>query len=289
VVNSERENQQYIHKMNIPNLPTDNLYKFAAIFGLVLIVFSSYMFNKTVDNGLKIEDEIRLKHEILRLDSIQTPIADTIQMAKAKAEFDKENNQYRRIVNSITSIFYLYVILFIIGCIAAFLGFKYWYKKTQKMNDEILANEASKIKHDKAVLVHKIQFEKEFMVYRDLWPELIKLRNATHQLRPMVEYRDIDKSEEEIRIEKGTEFNDRYKKSVVVFEENKPFYPEEIFNEVDKIINLSKKEAIQWQHMPPRDSDYYTSAQKNMDEIIETIDMVCLQIRDRIGLLKIKN
>lgn len=275
--------------MKIPTLPTDNLYKFAAIFGLVLIVFSSYMFNQTVDNAYRIEDDLNAKNALFKLDSLQSQSCDSLNIAKSKVQINKDYNQYRRIINKLPSLFYLYLFLFLLGFGLAGVGFYNWFYRTQKLNDEILTNEAEKVKNDKAISVHKIQFEKEFEVYKELWPELIKLRNATHQLRPMIEFREANKTEDEIRIKKGNEFNEYFNNCIIAFEENKPFYPEDIFNEIETILSISKKEAIQWQHMPKREHEYYKNAEKNMDEIIANIDNVCLKIRDRIGLLKINN
>jgi hypothetical protein len=58
---------------------------------------------------------------------------------------------------------------------------------------------------------------------------------------------------------------------------------------VDNIIKISRKEVIEWKHMPSKESTYYINAEKNMAEIIAKIDNVCLMIRDRIGILKIKS
>lgn len=275
--------------MTLPNLPTDNLYKFAAIFGLVLVVFSSFMFNQWINNAHEFENKLNAKTELYRLDSLASQSSDSISIAKAKVQIEKDYIQYKRIIEKIPSIFKLYAFLFFLGFIFTGLGFYNWYYKTQRLNDNILKNEADKITNDKSILVHKIQFEEEFNVYKELWPVLIKLRNVTHQLRPMIEYREASQTEDDIRIKKGTEFNETFNRCVVVFQENKPFYPEDIFIEVENIIKISRKEAIEWQHMPPRESEYYKNAERNMDEIISKIDTVCLKIRDRIGLLKIKN
>lgn len=275
--------------MNLPNLPTDNLYKFAAIFGLVLVVFSSYMFNQTINNAYEFEDNLNAKSELYRLDSLGIHNSDSISIAKAKVQIDKDYKQYKRIVKKIPSVFKLYVFLFFLGFICTGIGFYNWYIKTQRLNDHILKNETEKIKNDKSVLVHKIQFEEEFNVYKTLWPVLIKLSNVTRQLRPMIEFIEANKTDDEIRIVKGREFNETFNNCLVIFQENKPFYPEDIFNEIESIIKISRKEAIEWQHMPPKESEYYKNAERNMDEIISKIDNVCLKIRDRIGLLKIKN
>ena len=48
--------------MKIPNLPTDNLYKFLSIFGLVLFVFGVYMI-KDIPNQLHLRvDDFTIKN-----------------------------------------------------------------------------------------------------------------------------------------------------------------------------------------------------------------------------------
>jgi hypothetical protein len=275
--------------MNIPNLPTDNLYKFSAIFGLVLIVLSSFMVSQTIDNAYQFEDNLNSKIAFYELDSLGIQNIDSINIAKSRVQIEKDYKQYNRIIRKLPSLYYLYFVLLILGSISTLIGFLNWYFKTQKLNDYILKIESEKIKNNKAVLVHKIQFEEEFKVYKELWPELIKLSIVTQQLRPIIELKDANKSDEELRIMKGDEFNKTFKKCVIVFQENKPFYPEDIFNEVDNIIKISRKEVIEWKHMPSKESTYYINAEKNMAEIIAKIDNVCLMIRDRIGILKIKS
>lgn len=47
--------------MTIPSVPTDNLYKFSAIFGLILIVFSSYMLDQSNSNIFTKLDKLEAK------------------------------------------------------------------------------------------------------------------------------------------------------------------------------------------------------------------------------------
>jgi len=58
--------------MNIPNLPTDNLYKFIAIFGLIVFVFSHYIINDNFKTSARMNMELDSKIDILEkeLDSI---------------------------------------------------------------------------------------------------------------------------------------------------------------------------------------------------------------------------
>jgi len=52
--------------MNIPNVPTDNLYKFLSIFGLILFVFSSYMLYEIPQNLNTEIDLMKIKEEALK-------------------------------------------------------------------------------------------------------------------------------------------------------------------------------------------------------------------------------
>lgn len=45
--------------MNIPSLPTDNLYKFLAIFGLIILVFSFYLEDKHLEEQHDINKQLR--------------------------------------------------------------------------------------------------------------------------------------------------------------------------------------------------------------------------------------
>lgn len=274
--------------MKIPNLPTDNLYKFLALFGLVLIIFSSYNFNKTISEAYQFEDNLNFKKSIYELESAKK-ITDSLSVKKSKLEIDKDYKLYERIVEKIPSLFYFHITLFLLGAILSYLGFRYWYIKTQKLNDEILIEEVKRFKNDKAILVHKMQFEKEFEIYKELWPELMKLKGATLELRPICEVIREGQSEEEREIEKSENFNTPFKKCVNIFLQNKPFYPKDIYEMVEQIIKISRKEVYEWKDTKENRLSNYKNAEKNIEEISTEIEKVCLKIRDRIGLLKVKN
>ncbi|WP_435262672.1 hypothetical protein [Tenacibaculum sp. nBUS_03] len=274
--------------MKIPNLPTDNLYKFLALFGLVLIIFSSYNFNKTISEAYQFEDNLNLKKSLHELESFEK-IKDSLNLKKSKLEIDKDYKLYERIVKKIPKIFYSHISLLLVGVILSFAGFILWYIKTQKLNDKILIDQANRIANDQSILVHKMQFEKEFDIYKELWPELMKLKRATLELRPISETVPASLSQDEIDNQKSKNFNEPFMNSVKIFMENKPFYPKDIFEDVELILKTSQKEAYQWKDTQENRLSNYNIAKENIDEISSKIDTVCLKIRDRIGLLKIKN
>ncbi|MCD8455184.1 hypothetical protein LNJ08_12365 [Tenacibaculum finnmarkense genomovar ulcerans] len=274
--------------MKIPNLPTDNLYKFLALFGLVLIIFSSYNFNKTISEAYQFEDNLKLKKSLYEIESIEKA-KDSLTLQKSKLEIDKDHRLYDRIVKKIPNIFYSHIGLLLFGIGLSLLGFILWYFKTQKLNDKILVDQANRITNDKSILVHKMQFEKEFEVYRELWPELMKLKTATLELRPICEIIPNGATKEEIEKEKSKNFNEPFIACAKIFLENKPFYPKDIFEEVESMLKTSREEAYEWKDTIENRLSNYKNAKKNIDKITSNIDEICLKIRDRIGLLKLKN
>lgn len=54
--------------MNLPSLPTDNLYKFIAIAGLVLIIFSLWYLNETSNVVLRDSQEYKNKFKLLSIE-----------------------------------------------------------------------------------------------------------------------------------------------------------------------------------------------------------------------------
>lgn len=182
----------------------------------------------------------------------------------------------------------MYLIFLILGFGLSAIGFYCWFYRTQRLNDKILEIETEKVKNDNQKVVHSLQFEKEFEVYKELWSELIKLRNATYTLRPSIESRDKDESEDDNRERKWKEFQVSYSRCVKVFDHNKPFYPEDVYKEIEKVIRTADYEITEFQHLPTFETGYYEEGKKNMAIIINSIEATCLLIRNRIGILRIE-
>ena len=275
--------------MNIPNLPTDNLYKFAALFGLVLIVFSSFMFNQSINTAYRFEDNLNANNAIYELDSLNK--SDSIHIAKVKIELRKDFKQNNRIAKKIPLLFGLYKFLLILGLISALIGFYRWYHKTQKLNDEILKNEAEKIRNGKALLIHKLQFEKEFEVYQKLWPSLIKLKIATQDLRPIFEFGKKEPNNIDELKKNGDTFNKCMLDCLKIFQENKPFYSQEVYDKTNSVLLISQKEVSEWTTSLGRGLEFedYKKAERNVNDYMNLINEISDKIRERIGVLEIKN
>jgi len=145
----------------LPSLPTDNLYKFLAIFGLILFVLSIYLVfekaNETIENAdKKLEDSL---NDLFTLRSNHNLSEAQIQLDKLK-ESDPLANQWERQLENIREenynakekiqgiINYLLYIMLISGIVMMSTGFYYWYYRVQKPLDELTKMELAKMKID---------------------------------------------------------------------------------------------------------------------------------------------
>ncbi len=116
--------------MNNPiPLPTDNIYKFYALFGLLLVIFSlsATIYINSSTNAFAFE--IAVEYAILKADPERT--------VSQEARFQILQNKLE--VNELNKKFYLYSLGIIIG-IGIFIityGFRKWHTEVQPIQDEI--------------------------------------------------------------------------------------------------------------------------------------------------------
>lgn len=141
--------------LQVPTLPTDSLYKFLFVFGIVLIISSQFIGDHLLENynqSLKKDTELIAEH-VNKIDGLQQEIADKglstqkkdslqllykIEVASASRfmkRFEDQNSMDRYLVNSnVSSLnFALYL-----GYTLALLGSILWYVKIQYIQDRIL-------------------------------------------------------------------------------------------------------------------------------------------------------
>ena len=144
--------------------------------------------------------------------------------------------------------------------------------------------ESLKSKNEKATLIHKIQFEKEFDIYKDLWSSLIDLKRITESLRPELDHVDINQSDAERKRERLEKLDEIFIKFLNSFEKNKPFYSEKVYLELSEIIKIVKTEAFEFQKKR-ENIDYWDEAKSNIKKITLLLDKTSDIIRNRIGLI----
>lgn len=271
--------------MNIPNFPTDNLYKFLTIFGFVLLISGIYIaYNERVDLSTKI-DELTIKEQsllVIKKHQVKTPenkldfLADSIALS---VNIERLKNKVELFQNHSSLCF----IIAIAGSGLLIFGIIKWHNKTQIYQDKILKNEAEKYLNDKSIIIHKVQFEKEFEIYTELWSKLISLRDTTFALRAKRINNNISY---DVKLKS---FWESFRIFLKLYEQNKPFYPKEIEEVLSVILKTTHKESIHFEMLEPSEENYFKEADINMDLIITEIDNVCLKIRERIGIITITN
>ena len=137
-------------------------------------------------------------------------------------------------------------------------------------------------------LIHKFQFEKEFAIYNDLLTMLIDLRNAAAALRPVFDFVDRTKTEEEIKNERVDNLNISFQFVAKTFEYNRPFYSREIYIEIENILKISRYEAIDYTHIEKRTKDYWEQGEKNVKLIADSVEKILQLIRIRIEFVEVR-
>lgn len=126
-----------------------------------------------------------------------------------------------------------------------------------------------------------MQFKKGFEIYEELWAKLVDLRIATHSLRAVFDFHDPKESDQERKNRRIKEFADKFNNFIVVVEKNRPFYPDEVYSEIQEVAKTARKENIEYQYMTGKSEDF-EKAEKNINIIFNHIDNVCKEIRKRI-------
>lgn len=116
------------------NLPTDNLYKFMALFGLVIIICSAVFKYMAITNIQATISELRIEQATLKV-----VVADSseLEIAKAKLLATQEKLVMSEAYDHRATVF-----LFA-GILLSIAGFVLWYMKTQRLLDKLLKQEAS--------------------------------------------------------------------------------------------------------------------------------------------------
>ena len=128
--------------MNIPALPTDNLYKFMALSGIVLIVFSFLLPWRAANRSQELLRDVKANLRI-----IDTLPLSSDERAKLLGNSVKNLEELKLIIEKDKP---FYMIAFIIGetfgIVLCISGFTLWYKRVQKYNDQILIQQAKEFK-----------------------------------------------------------------------------------------------------------------------------------------------
>jgi hypothetical protein len=142
-------------RMDFSKLPTDNLYKFMALFGVAFVLFSFYFVHTQIYKFVDKVLEASLEKEILTVEIKQAEeLADDLR--KLQNPTKEESKELKEIVHDIErrkvllqekermlavwnkkikSTFLYGDVLVVFGFIFIFLGFPLWYFRVQRYQD----------------------------------------------------------------------------------------------------------------------------------------------------------
>lgn len=134
---------------------------------------------------------------------------------------------------------------------------------------------------------HGFRYEKEYEVLSELSSLLVDVRDACVSLRPVMDFIDPSKSEEERKRERLIRFYDSLRALYYVREKKRPFFPEDIYESIRMIENETRSESIEYEHRDPshfeRPIDYWEDARKNQAKITELAEDAMKKIRQRVN------
>ena len=170
----------------------------------------------------------------------------------------------------------------VITGLATFLG-KIWTErilaKERKSIDVELKKEQAKL--DKGLHIHKVKFEKEFLLYQDIWGKLVDLKRAALTLRPMLDSVSRNESNEDRKSRRLKEYHEALNLYVDAVEYSQPFYAEDVYSSLQAVLDATYKESVEYRCGEERDQDYWNASQKNSKEIFELIQVCQKAIRKR--------
>lgn len=141
--------------------------------------------------------------------------------------------------------------------------------------------------------VHKVQFEKEFKIYNDVWAKIIAVKQTVRLLRPAMETIPPGKTKEDVWMQNLQDATSAINDLILATENNKPFYEINIYNSILELNTTTKREIITVQHKDAFLTDiknrmqYYKDGEETIKKVEALADEVCEAIRNRIQNIKI--
>lgn len=189
----------------------------------------------------------------------------------------------------------LYVIL--ASLFGAFLGSYFKQKGKNIATKEDISEITSKIedvKHEyaqqlestKAELSSRLEnngfrYQKEYEILSELNSLLVEVRDASANLRPLIDFVDPEKKEDQVKREKLKEFQKWRLQLYLYREKNRPFFPEDIYNEIKALDGIAYLEAIGYE-FGEKSAETQKNAVDNREKIFNQSEKAMKLIRKRV-------
>jgi hypothetical protein len=134
---------------------------------------------------------------------------------------------------------------------------------------------------DTAVYRSKAQFDLEFSLLKTVWAAVSEVRRRFTDVRPMMSPAVQGESYEDGLIRRANVLSRALNDLMVAAHDNEPFYPQEIFELVQSLVGLCKREMIDIEMVETRhrDQEWWTRAQDHSRQAQELAANVAEQIR----------
>ena len=135
---------------------------------------------------------------------------------------------------------------------------------------------------------HQARYEHEFKILTEIWDSLISFRRAACLIQPEIVQDSPTKPEEYRKAEILAAFAMAYTQVYMKIEQNRPFYPAAVCEQLLGLIRLMEDEGLDdWgrspdPHLRGFEPEYWEMGLESSKRIITTVDGICQAIRVRI-------
>ena len=118
-------------------------------------------------------------------------------------------------------------------------------KKIHKLQSELQAtSQKLQTELDKSLHTHKIQFEKEFVIYTEVWEQLVLVKKKVLALRPALDMVSPNETPEDKNKRRLQELSEVYNPFYELVEKYRPFYPQDVYESLMDLIFQIRDESV---------------------------------------------
>lgn len=143
--------------------------------------------------------------------------------------------------------------------------------------------EAAKSTLLKEAHADNLKFEKEFEILTEIWEKLVDLRDTALNLRPGLDYEDTNNLD--VRARRLDDFYQAFEKFRKAAMYRIPFYSKDIFDKIQIIMNMARKESREYLRGEKDDDkgQYWDNAEQFSEKFLIIIEELEGLIRSRIS------
>lgn len=160
--------------------------------------------------------------------------------------------------------------------------------KIESVKHEYAGNlESAKAELSAKLNTHGFRYENEYNILSELTGLLVDVRDASVNLRPIMDFKDPNKSDEDIKRERLQRLFDARKALYFAREKKRPFFPDDIYKSILAIDKIAQTESNKYQYQCPLEGGsfmkYWDEAEENQNKLITSTESAMEIIRSRVN------